>query len=99
VALSKVTKENLFLKQVLETMGIMYSLPFSVKVDNVGAIHFSNNFSLHQCTKHIEISCHFVREFMEDGVLETTNDFSVDIYAQNKPDHRFENISKGIYRM
>jgi hypothetical protein len=37
-ALSEVTKEVMFVKQVLETMGINLVLPILVKVDNVGAI-------------------------------------------------------------
>jgi hypothetical protein len=49
-ALSEVTKEIMFVKQVLHTMGIVIKLPILVKVDNVGAIYLSNNFSLGQRT-------------------------------------------------
>jgi hypothetical protein len=38
----------MFVKQVLETMGINLALPILVKVDNVGAINLNNNFSLSQ---------------------------------------------------
>jgi hypothetical protein len=55
VALSEITKEVMFVKQVLETMGIKLNLPILVKIDNVGAIHLSNNHSLSQQTKHIDI--------------------------------------------
>jgi hypothetical protein len=55
VALSAITKEVMFVKQVLETMGIKLNLPILVKVDNVGAIYLSNNHSLSQQTKHIDI--------------------------------------------
>jgi hypothetical protein len=48
VALSEITKEVMFVKQVLETMGIKLNLPILVKVANVGAIDFSNNHSLSQ---------------------------------------------------
>ena len=98
VALSEVTKEIMFVKQVLETMGIMIKLPILVKVDNVGAIYLSNNFSLGQRTKHIDIRRHFVREFMEDGILKTvfvrTNDNSADIYTKNTTEDIYEHHKK-----
>jgi hypothetical protein len=55
VALSKITIEIIIVKQVLETIGIKMNLPILVKVDNVGAIYLSNNHSLSQLTKHIDI--------------------------------------------
>jgi hypothetical protein len=44
-ALSEVTKEVMSAKQVLETMGIKLNLPIQIKVDNVGEIYLSKNFS------------------------------------------------------
>jgi hypothetical protein len=52
-------------------MGINLALPKLVKVDNVGSINLSNNYSLSQRTKHIDIWRHFVREFVQDGILKT----------------------------
>lgn len=100
-ALSEVTKEIIFVKQVLETMGIIIRLPILVKVDNIGAIYLSNNFSLGQRTKHIDIRRHFVREFMEDGILKTvfvrTNDNSADIYTKNTTEEIFmSHIKKNL---
>jgi hypothetical protein len=93
VALSEVTKEIIFVKQVLETMGIILRLPILVKVDNVGAIYLSNNFSLGQRTKHIDIRRHFVREFVEDGILKTifvrSEDNSSDIHTKNTSEETF----------
>jgi hypothetical protein len=42
-------------------MGIELKSPIIIKVDNVGAIYLQ--------TKYIDIWTHFVREFIEDGVL------------------------------
>jgi hypothetical protein len=71
VALSNITKEVIFVKQVLETMGIGVKLPIIINVDNVGAIHLSNNHSLGQRTKYIDMMRHFVREFVEDRSIKT----------------------------
>jgi len=68
-AASKITKEIMFTKQVIESMGLELEYPMIVKVDNVGAIYLANNHSTSQRTKHIDIRTHFVREFIEEGIL------------------------------
>jgi hypothetical protein len=55
----------MFVKQVLETMGIGMKLPIIVQIDNAGAIYIGNNYLLGQRTKHIDIRRHFV----EDGII------------------------------
>ena len=68
-ATSEVAKEVIFAKQVIESIGIKISYPIIIKCDNVGAIYLSNNYTTSQRTKHIDIRCHFVREFIEDNIL------------------------------
>lgn len=74
-------------------MGIEIKLPILIKVDNVGAIYLSNNFSLSQRTKHIDIRQHFVREFVEDGIIKTifvpTDDNEADNNTKNNPEDTF----------
>jgi hypothetical protein len=38
-----------------------------VYCDNVSTIYFSTNYVQHQCTKHVEIDLHFVRERVATG--------------------------------
>jgi hypothetical protein len=63
-------------------------------LDNVGAIYLSNNFSLSQRTKHIDIRRHFVRQFTEDGIIKTifvpTDDNEADINTKNTPEDIFK---------
>jgi hypothetical protein len=70
-------------------------------VDNVGAIYLSNNNSLSQRTKHIDIRRHFVREYVQDGTLKTifvpTDENESDISTKNTQDetylrHRDKNL-------
>jgi hypothetical protein len=86
-ALSKVTKEVIFARQVLETMVIKLNLPIKIKVDNVGAIYLAKNFSLSQNTKHIDIHQHFVWDHQEEGTINTTfvrlEDNKADILTKN----------------
>jgi hypothetical protein len=60
IALSDSTKEIMFVKQVLVTMGTGMKLPIIVQINIVGAIYLSNNYSLGQRSKHIVIRRHFV---------------------------------------
>jgi hypothetical protein len=101
VALSEITKEVIFVKQVLETMGIGVKLPIVINVDNVGAIYLSNNHSLGQRTKHIDMRRHFVREYVEDGIIKTkfvgTANNEADIHTKNTSEETFKkHVSKHL---
>jgi hypothetical protein len=58
-----------FVKNVLDTMGINIKYPIVIKVDNVGVIYLAHNYTTGQRTKHIDICTHFVREYIEDGII------------------------------
>jgi hypothetical protein len=66
---SKVAKEVIFVKQVVDSMGYKISFPIMIRVDNVGAIYLATNHTTSQRTKHINIRQHFGHEFIEDGIL------------------------------
>jgi hypothetical protein len=70
-------------------------------VDNVGAIYLSNNHSLGQRTKHIDMRIHFVREFAEDGIIKTkfvgTANKKADIHTKNKSEETLKkHVSKHL---
>ncbi len=58
-----------FIIQVLGTMNIEVKLPITVHVDNVIAIFMATNQTSSDRTKHVDGRYHFVREFIEDGVV------------------------------
>jgi hypothetical protein len=84
----------MFVKQVLETMGIDMKLPIIVQIDKVGAIYLSNNYLLGQRTTHIDIRRHFVREFVEDGIIKTLfvglDNNDADIYTKTTSEDVFK---------
>jgi hypothetical protein len=92
-ATSEVAKEAIFAKQVVESMGIELEFPITIKVDNTGAIYIANNYTTGQRTKHIDVRAHFVREFIEDGILKVvfvrTDDNDSDIYTKNTSEELF----------
>ena len=92
-AVSEVAKEILFIKQLLDSIGIKVQLPIIVRVDNVGAIFLGNNFSVGQRTKHIDMRTHFVREYIEDDILKLvfvrSEDNDSDIFTKNTTEDLF----------
>ena len=93
-AMSEVTKEIIFVKQLIETMGIELHLPIIVRVDNVGAIYIANNYTTSQRTKHIDVRTHFVREFIEDGIIKIvfikSEDNDADIFTKNTSEELYD---------
>ena len=69
-------------------MQIQVQLPINVNVDNVGAIWLANNYSGEQ-TRHIDISTHFIKGFILDGVIDIVKLMSThndsDLCTKNLP--------------
>lgn len=78
-------------------MGIEIELPITIRCDNVGAIYLANNHSTSQRTKHIDIRTHFVREYIEDGIIKIifirSEDNDADIFTKNTSEELFNKHS------
>ncbi|KFK25001.1 hypothetical protein AALP_AA8G053500, partial [Arabis alpina] len=70
-AMMLLTKELIWLKRILESLGIKHSQPMLMYCDNKAVIHISNNPVFHERTKHVELDCHFVREQIQAGQIVT----------------------------
>ena len=44
-------------------------MPSIVYCDNQSTIQLAKNPSFHECTKHIEVDCHFIRSKVLEGLL------------------------------
>jgi hypothetical protein len=77
----------LFYCHGIRSCGIKVQTPIIVKVDNIGAIIMTENVSATSHTKHIDTRYHFVREFVEDDminiVLVKTQDNKADMFTKN----------------
>lgn len=62
MATSLATREALWLQTLFAELGLPYSGPTTLYVDNRSAIDFSKNSGFHARSKHIDIQHHFVRE-------------------------------------
>ena len=100
MALSEVVEELNFIVQLLQTMNVEVELPITVHVDNVGAIWLSNNRTMSDRTKHIDIRTSFVKEYQEDGKIiikfVKSEDNEADIFMKNTTNAIFQNHQKKL---
>ena len=99
-ALSELCSEIIFVKQILEFLEVEVEYPIIVRVDNVGAMFLANNPVLSQRTKHISVRQHFIREFVEDGIIKVifvkSKNNDADIFTKNLSKELFEKHKKRI---
>ena len=69
MALSLATQEAVWLRRLLNDIGLKQQSPSLIYEDNQGAIELSRNPKFHKRTKHIDIAFHFVREKVCDNIV------------------------------
>ena len=87
VAISEVAMEILYVAGILQFLGVPLTYPITVNVDNIGAVYLSKNATTGSRTKHIDTRYHFVREYIEDGIVKVqfvrSEDNHADIFTKN----------------
>ena len=87
------TKESTWLRSLLTSIGFHKNSPTIILCDNNAAINLSEDPSLHQCVKHINIKYHFLRERVNMGEITlkyiNTNDNLADIFTKALEHWRF----------
>ena len=86
-ACSEAVKEIPFVIQILEFLGIEVQRPVDVMVDNIGAIHMSQNQMSSSRTQHMDTRCHYVNDLQDNGVIKVrfvrSEDNASDIATKN----------------
>ena len=89
VAVTKCMQDMLYIKNVMELMGLKVKLLMKVEIDNKGAKDIINNWSVGGRTRHIRVRFNFLQELKEDGVIKvqwiSTHDNCADILTKNLP--------------
>jgi hypothetical protein len=93
MAMSETAMEILYIAGLLTFMEIQVEYPIRVHVDNVGAIYLAEQATSSIRTKHIDTRYHFVREYIEDGIIKITFVRS----AENTADIFTKNLSKETF--
>ena len=57
---------------LLKELRIESEFPLRVYYDNKAAISIAHNSVHHDCTKHVEVERHFIKEKIEDGTISVT---------------------------
>lgn len=61
----------LWLRWLLEELGVSQTCPTFLYCDNQAARHIANNPVYHECTKHVEMDCYFIRESIDSQEIKT----------------------------
>jgi hypothetical protein len=72
MALCAATQDALFVRQMMEEMGLKRSGPMEVLEDNQACIAIASNEETSQRAKHIDIRYHFVRGMISAGIIKLT---------------------------
>ena len=70
VALCSATQEAIWLRRLLGELGWDQEKPTKIYEDNQGTIAMSKNPVNHSRTKHIDIKYHFVRDAVQNNIIE-----------------------------
>jgi hypothetical protein len=99
IAAGSCCTQLLWMKHMLADYGFKQGL-LSLFCDNTSAINISKNCVLHSRTKHIEIRYHFIRNLVEEQLLELTfiliEQQLVDLFAKPLDNLRFTSLRKAI---
>ncbi len=88
----------LYVKHVVESVGLKVELPMKLKMDNLGAVNHTNSWSVGGLVHHIGTKQVFLRELKEEGILVVkwipteTNDS--DIFTKNLDGPLFRKFAK-----
>ena len=95
-ALANTTNELLWLRWLLEDMGVVHCGSTILYCDNQSAIKISHNDVFHERTKHIETDCHFIRHHIRQGTVKlefvSSINQTADIFTKAHPPGYFHEL-------
>lgn len=96
MAMSNASKEAIYLKRLLDEIGIRYCDSILLNIDNQGAIKLAMNPVYHNRTKHIDIKYHHIREVVRNKEVTLnycpTTEMIADILTKNLPKSKHLNF-------
>jgi len=100
IALVNCIQEMIYLKNLIESMGLRVKVPMKANVDNKGVRDLVNNWNIGGRTRHVAVRINFLRELKEGGIVEVnwvrSIDSLSDILTKNLPIALFDKHAKSI---
>ncbi|MFS7997268.1 putative RNA-directed DNA polymerase [Helianthus anomalus] len=100
-ALAHTAAELRWITSVLHELHITLTCPPSLWCDNIGATYLAVNPVFHQCTKHLEIDLHFIRDMVLAGTLHvryvSTTLQIADILTKGLSSSRFDTLRSKLH--
>lgn len=72
-SMSQTTSEIVWIDGLLEDLHILIPKPITLHCDNKAAEHIAQNPVFHGRTKHLKLDCHYVRENVQSGFIQTSH--------------------------
>jgi len=96
VSASEATAQAIWLRFVLDDFGEMQAEATPLFCDNMSAISMAKNPVFHQRTRHINRKYHFIREALQEGVINMqfcrSEEQLADIFTKALPKNRFKQL-------
>ena len=70
--MASASSEVVWVVRLLEELGLTSLKHVTLHCDNMSTLHIAQNPIYHECTKYLEIDCHFTREKVMEGLLQLT---------------------------
>lgn len=67
--MTEAVKESLYLKRLFEELGLSDLVNVTIYNDNMGALKLAENPIFHNRSKHIDFRLHFIREAVNDKLV------------------------------
>lgn len=99
IAACSATKELVWIKQLLKDIGQDVE-KITLLIDNQGAIKLIRNPEFHKRSKHIDIQYHYVREKLQENILDlkyiSSKEQAADMFTKPLPRERFNMLKSKI---
>jgi hypothetical protein len=93
-------QEAVFLRRLLTDLGYVQYGPTVIHADNQGCIALSKNPIHHKRTKHIDVRYHYVRDLVDDGVVQLeyihTNEQLADVLTKALPREQLVSLRRRV---
>ena len=97
VALCSATQETVWLRNLLQDIGLSQKEPTCVAEHNQGAMCLAKNPKDHNRTKHIDIKYHYTRQVVEENKMRLdyvpTGQMVADTLTKGLPESKFDDFS------